>query len=1063
MFKLTSHPNDLQKVIFRGECALAAIPHDHPDRAATLGGLSAISALMYEQTRDISDLQKAISRGEEAVAAASHDHPDRAVILSNVAVLLRCMYQRSGNFNDLQHAIGRGEEAVAATPHGHPELADLLDHLADTGVMKFKQTEDLNDLHKAIGRSEESLASTPTDHPDRAIRLSILAAFILMSFKRTGDLDDLQKALSKSAEAVAVTPHDHPNRAGILSCLATAAVEKFKQTGDTGDLQTAISRCGEAVAIIQNNHPFRSAMLSNLSNCLSYQFERAGDLSDLQKAIDVANEVVATMPDGHPDREYQLNNLDVLLSHKLDNLQKAVPGSKEAETAAPEGNRDRELEGTLAGPSVPPLIAPSDLLPLEPLSRRPSLVDSRREAERQSIVDLDNEPNILCATYQVSWEVKSFMADEFPPGQLLGPVVTLTGSIKDAQAATCMDYMKWRWPETGPILLHAIERAIVSNDFTHQATSADLVIEVLENGDKGGLANESTILKARGSRLAVAEVAEGLAWLSAAFRKSPYEKLTRSEAVKRSWREEDGVSLSFDICLSELSLLGREESPCWLPLFTHSVIVAGFPPRPRNYGIGLDIPFEVMAFLSGVESLVSHEGGLILKGLSSIVFPKQRLPDGSIQWHLNVEECNDHQISAWTVEDNCPDWLKVNDPKELEASRHFLGWCKNSKVTLGTREADYGSIGFTAALEKMRTFSWTTLTLGLGGQKGVGPGASFGFAIAKTRIPRRADRAQNIDRMLLIAREEPLIVYDSSAQRAWLVPAISALLHMVHIWARRNEKFLPRGLPPFADASPDGGEAALSLINRESKFELGSEDDAPLTLKGLVKDFWLSLNESRSPRPKRSGKVIYGYELMDIVRGSDLRLKEHTIKNTAGDWPYLTGDDRVVLFCDGLGEAITPDASTSTVCSEWRSVPRRQDYLAATGLCLQYLAEGCKGGKNCERLMAALQWHQPESHRLFEDCDSHGPVECQRLQELIHRPGVLRKVVPPKDFYHTGAAIFGIAGKIIRPPPVVSLTAPSGPRIQERVESVHSSPVSPLSSISSGRCAEDRRLSILNP
>src|SRR5438034_1422270 len=76
---------------------------------------------------------------------------------------------------------------------------------------------------------------------------------------------------------------------------------------------------------------------------------------------------------------------------------------------------------------------------------------------------------------------------------------------------------------------------------------------------------------------------------------------------------------------------------CWYPLFVRSVIAVGFPIRERKQGKGLEISPVVMASLAGVAFPVEYDGGLILKGLSTILIPAEPLDaDGAVQWHLRL-------------------------------------------------------------------------------------------------------------------------------------------------------------------------------------------------------------------------------------------------------------------------------------------------------------------------------------------------------------------------------------------------------------------------------------------
>lgn len=71
---------------------------------------------------------------------------------------------------------------------------------------------------------------------------------------------------------------------------------------------------------------------------------------------------------------------------------------------------------------------------------------------------------VLEVTCQASWEVLEYFQLEFPGRKNLDSIFTLTGSNTEAQGATCGDYVRQFWPDTGPQLLHAFEVAIQNHE-----------------------------------------------------------------------------------------------------------------------------------------------------------------------------------------------------------------------------------------------------------------------------------------------------------------------------------------------------------------------------------------------------------------------------------------------------------------------------------------------------------------------------------------------------------------------------------------------------------------------
>lgn len=121
--------------------------------------------------------------------------------------------------------------------------------------------------------------------------------------------------------------------------------------------------------------------------------------------------------------------------------------------------------------------------------------------------------------------------------------------------------------------------------------------------------------------------------------------------------------------------LPEGEDSCWYPLFVNPVIAQGFPTAPRkHHEAGLEIPIEMMMALGGARYAVDFEGGLLLKGLSSMFVPTKRYEE-SIQWHLIHHTCKS-RLTYSQVKIQCPNRALLDevDHDSLHNTRTFLGW-----------------------------------------------------------------------------------------------------------------------------------------------------------------------------------------------------------------------------------------------------------------------------------------------------------------------------------------------------------------------------------------------------
>ncbi len=274
--------------------------------------------------------------------------------------------------------------------------------------------------------------------------------------------------------------------------------------------------------------------------------------------------------------------------------------------------------------------------------------------------------------------------------------------------------------------------------------------------------------------------------------------------------------------------------------------------------------------------------------------------------------------------------------------------------------------------------------------------------------------------MLDLAKDTPLIVYDNAktGKRAWLVPQLSVVLHMAHVWACNKTDLLR----PIPTAVPhwDSGEAALDVLKRHSKDELRDalEGNKMYCLRDLISRLLTTLHklsESEAQtklEPSRTIKFgsskLYGWEFLDVVRGKKTIFRKQV--DISQDWMVL-GEESVVLFCQNFGDAIKP-APNVRLCPMAQSVHQGQNQLTATIKCLQRLSEERCGSKDgaCLRIANQAYWLSP-GEGLFKDC-THGTgnsdtkaTKCEKVPQQILKSYVNPKshATPPIE----GAVIFG--------------------------------------------------------
>jgi hypothetical protein len=87
-----------------------------------------------------------------------------------------------------------------------------------------------------------------------------------------------------------------------------------------------------------------------------------------------------------------------------------------------------------------------------------------------------------------------------------------------------------------------------------------------------------------------------------------------------------------------------------------------------------------------------------------------------------------------------------------------------------------------------------------------------------------------------------MILWDSKDQCGWLVPAQALLLHMAHLWVRRQNiaptfRYAPQGASSYLKDVDD----ILRLDRKKVIRPNGRDDDTDFELRHLIMRFWNDL------------------------------------------------------------------------------------------------------------------------------------------------------------------------------------------------------------------------------
>ena len=382
------------------------------------------------------------------------------------------------------------------------------------------------------------------------------------------------------------------------------------------------------------------------------------------------------------------------------------------------------------------------------------------------------------ASLNLEWDALTFLEDQFCdpdiPNTALGPIVTISGSAQHAQATTCSEYIQQNWPAHGSRVLDALQNALQSPSRTSESrllvpsSYAELEFNVAQGKVRLNI-------KAKTSEVIV-DIVQQLAWMGAALRTSTDGRVEYCEPKLTEVPQAEEIEPVIINFTFHVKSIGENDQSCWFPLFKSLVIAHRFPTADRSYcDVGLEIPLDIMAALGGARHAVDFEGGLVLKGYSTLFVPIGRHED-SVQWHLICAKDED-RIAYREASAQYPNraLLEDLDHDELRTTRAFLGWCKEAQVHLATADADYESIDWSKAKEASPSLRLT------GGSLGVSKliSAQLNFVLGAKDGTFHYSQPELFQKIIDRAERLPILLYDQKDRRAWLVPALPVILHII--------------------------------------------------------------------------------------------------------------------------------------------------------------------------------------------------------------------------------------------------------------------------------------------
>jgi hypothetical protein len=525
------------------------------------------------------------------------------------------------------------------------------------------------------------------------------------------------------------------------------------------------------------------------------------------------------------------------------------------------------------------------------------------------------------------------------------------------------------------------------------------------------LADTTTIQITAPRKSAIAQM-QIMAWLGTVLRLNDIQEISYSTCEISCYSVNDW-RMQF-----KTSELVNEEKLCWKGLFHNPLIARGFPISTRpNDELGLEAPIQIMAALCGARSAVEHEGGLVVKGIATVLVPVKR-EGTSIHWHL-LSNKNGKRIKYNQIGSRWPQRLLLGglDEKSIFKTRAFLSWSERSESFIGTQSIEYFRINASRARELSSTVRLTDIQVGFQNFGTLG----LGFAIGAKDMPIFPRCSSRLEKELDSADDLSICLYDVTKRRAWLVSGTETLLYMAQI-KQLQKPYKIDGQPVplnFAKISGDGTascrRAIMDMASRPliSNRETAKED---YCVKDLISDLYSYLEiVEKATCEEASGisiklrlkKTLQGFDLLDLAFGkSKWRRREVEVANSHGGWPTMIKKAQTpVLFGNYLGELLQPaDRFQSPMILP--TLPGLKDFLAMSTSRLHSWFEDPHANGTLDHFGIGV--HIGSKICKPCDCNKNDVHKCPRLLQVSSKSTVNKHFIKPhRSLSNKGCVIIG--------------------------------------------------------
>lgn len=288
----------------------------------------------------------------------------------------------------------------------------------------------------------------------------------------------------------------------------------------------------------------------------------------------------------------------------------------------------------------------------------------------------------------------------------------------------------------------------------------------------------------------------------------------------------------------------------------------------------------------------------------------------------------------------------------------YVGWCATPVVTIGTIELDAAPVDdismssgvpnvkkLEEAVERSSGSDVSFFSrIGFAGSSvGVSGGKKREKKYEQISVVTKRTQKDNFEGILASARATPCILWDQSAQRAWLVSAVSALLSASLRYVKwKNYSFKSRqadgqfgpATVHYAPQSTNTTGEAESALRRSQMFLVDEADGVTvndeISFEYIVKQMWFEMSDgddvcfSDATGSKHEVKEsLLGYDLNEAICGTRKYLRSLSVSECMKSWqPLALVKHPQVIFCKDIGAVVRCNSRTGSDDCCTRKYPR---------------------------------------------------------------------------------------------------------------------------------------------